>query len=687
MAKDEPSASHSQPEQTTNRHGERRIFSFPQSNLASIFVVQQEQKFKTMPKSTENTVFVRFVPTPTHKLRRHQLEAIFSEAGPIKKTSWIHSNENTSKGYGFVKYMSNDDAKAASLSLNNSKIQLDGIEYKVLVEVASVEQNNSDENHHRQESFKASHDTHKDISNEILKKKSRVILRNLSFYAKENHVRAALEKKYGEIVDVHLPQVQSNMHVGFCFVTFANPDVAQRAISDKQIEIQNRTALMEWSMPKAIHQQVKKSESVSKETDDSRILPTESTPDGKEDSVVGERSDVEVGSPNVDHIDDSALKEERTIFIRNLPFDVNRNDLLHLFGKFGHIESIYLVKDKVTGMTKGTAFLTYKRGKSAKAAIEMASSLLADQGNRISSSLKVPAVPIQTQDSSIVFKGRKILIDYAVDKETAGAFDSKEQNASATDRRNIYLQTEGRVESTPTEPGSETSNTWEDIPEQDQKKRQAALKDKTTKLQSPIFFINPLRLSIRNLAKHIDEAELRNLCEKATKKGLLSGLVKAKDYIAHLRAQGQMTTREILGLIQEKGKNSDDIITPWEENKNTKDYIPSVYVDRDYSNRITSGKAPSRGFGFVEFTHHVHALACLRELNNNPLYSSEYVAGGKSAAAKKGKGKKTGVKGIKKAETRIPRLIVDFTVGRYLYIKSASSFFAKSLYSCIFSSD
>ena len=29
----------------------------------------------------------------------------------------------------------------------------------------------------------------------------------------------------------------------------------------------------------------------------------------------------------------------------------------------------------------------------------------------------------------------------------------------------------------------------------------------------------------------------------------------------------------------------------------------------------------SRGFGFVEFKEHVHALACLRYLNNNPAYA------------------------------------------------------------------
>lgn len=188
------------------------------------------------------------------------------------------------------------------------------------------------------------------------------------------------------------------------------------------------------------------------------------------------------------------------------------------------------------------------------------------------------------------------------------------------------------------------------------------MKDKTTKLHSPIFFINPFRLSLRNLAKHVDEIQLRTLCEKGTKKGLQAGLVSTKDHIAHLRAQGDMTTREILNLVQEQNKGNESMVAPWEETKNSTHYIPSVYIDRDMGSTSSKAKGMSRGFGFVEFTHHVHALACLRELNNNPSYSREFVAGGKLAIDLKRKGRKTSAKGTNTKDLRIPRLIVDFTV-------------------------
>jgi nucleolar protein 4 len=93
------------------------------------------------------------------------------------------------------------------------------------------------------------------------------------------------------------------------------------------------------------------------------------------------------------------------------------------------------------------------------------------------------------------------------------------------------------------------------------------------------------------------------------------------------------------------------------DEKNIKESIPSVFIDRDFTTK-KSEVGQSRGFGFVDFTHHVHALACLRQLNNNPKYSIEYVTSGKkgNAAAKELASGEAG--GGRKA----PRLIVDFTV-------------------------
>jgi nucleolar protein 4 len=663
---------------------------------------------KAMSKSTENTVFVRLVPTPLHKVMRHQIEDIFSQIGPIKKSAWINSQGNdSSKGYGFVRYVSYEDAKAAAGELHHTKIQMDGQEYLAKVELASTQprQNDSqvskDSSPTDQPSDKANANEIDPNSEEgsLMKKKSRIILRNLSFYAKESHIRKVLETKYGEVVDVHLPRVKSNLHVGFCFVTFRNTKDAQQAVNEKNVSIQKRSVSMGWSIPKKMHMQQKQEKS-KKDIKTEEDMETEEgdetkVDDGSEDNDADSESDgsaaaddaSDAGTADSD-IDDeskelpaknSSVQEKRTLFLRNLPFDSTRHDIFHLFSKFGYIESIYLVKDHSTGMLKGTAFVTYSQSQSAQRAMQNVSSSSAtpQESSFVSQRQAVDDVS-STQTSAFSLRGRQILVDVAVDRETAETFDSKEIRTTSADRRNMYLQAEARVESSSVEPNANNINTWDDLPPQDQRKRQTALKDKTSKLQSPIFFINPHRLSFRNLGKHIDEAGLHQLIEKATKSAMEKNLITAKDQIAHWRALGELSSREILAKVQTVEEEDGDLIPAWEDKANIKDYIPSVFIDRDFGPDGKKANAPSRGFGFAEFTHHAHALACLRELNNNSAYSSEYAAGGKVANATKKKARKGKAKPVKGSgggdyigedgRVHVPRLIVDFAVGPLFFI-------------------
>ena len=103
--------------------------------------------------------------------------------------------------------------------------------------------------------------------------------------------------------------------------------------------------------------------------------------------------------------------------------------------------------------------------------------------------------------------------------------------------------------------------------------------------------------------------------------------------------------------------------------KNVKKFIPSLYIDRDVI-EVKEGKnqvGQSKGFGFVEFAHHTHALAVLKELNNSVEYSKEFVMHGSKVAEMKRRpgasvtGDKADFIG-EKGEIKQPRLIVEFTV-------------------------
>jgi nucleolar protein 4 len=291
--------------------------------------------------------------------------------------------------------------------------------------------------------------------------------------------------------------------------------------------------------------------------------------------------------------------------------------------------------------------------------------------------------------TGLYLNGRRILIDKAIDRSTAESFKIERDDDGkpigkkiGKDRRNLYLKNEGRVEEG-TKTGNE-ENTWEMLPQTDQEKRGRAHQEKSAKLRSPLFFINPLRLSIRNLSKHVDEAGLRTLIISGITRGLANKLVTRTDMIAHWRASGEMTMRDIMKKIADaemidkdmSNNDTDPVIPPFNEKLGIKAFVPSVYIDRDFESTKGSKKdAPSRGFGFVEFTHHAHALACLRELNNNPAYSAEYASGGrkivdfKRRLSKKKGTRKQSTTGDEYADVigddgliRMPRLIVEFTV-------------------------
>jgi len=648
-----------------------------------------------------------------------------------------NADTNKGMGYGFVKFLDGTDAETAAMKENDKSVTIEDKRYKLTVELASTQHGKSDKsesvapvkdkdkNRQKKDSPSSIRKISDDVSqdDELLAKRkrtSRVIVRNVSFYATENHIRQVLEKEYGPILELTLPQVNDKLHRGFCFVTFAKEKDAQRAVQPRTtpLLIKKRPVAIDYSVSKQVHQQLqqkkqqeKKKQSESKKTkkdeaesdggsssdededgsssddsgsdeeaesgdEDEEQVAQEKDGDDDSDDSSGEDEDEEedASEASAEEMDtdepqqkkpllapdhDDAVDDHRSLFVRNLPFDATRHDLFEVFSPFGYIESIYLVKDKNTGVAKGTAFLAFGKMEGAQKALEAAGSsgfVTQREGSTASG-----------QHSGLHLRGRRLFVDVAVDKKTAASLTVEKQGNKVTgkDRRNLYLKMEGRVANEAD--GNTSNNAWENIPESDQLKRQRAFAEKNTKLRSPLFFINSNRLSVRNLAKHVDEVELKKLCVTATRRGLDTNLVTQEDQVAHWRAGGDLTTRDIMKRIEQAKEESGSVIPLFDE-KNVKRFIPSVFIDRDFTTNKKE-KAPSRGFGFVDFEHHAHALACLRELNNNPYYSAEFVTGGKKAVDAKKQARKRKKTDLPKGEfvgedgrALTPRLIVDFTV-------------------------
>ena len=794
------------------------------------------------------TLFVKFHP-PSATVTRQHLSDHFSNYGPVNRCSVIrnqkkrtqpssggagdnHDGEDNdgggdnnggkedrgSRGFGFVRFVNEEDARAAADSIrtkNNARggggggeiMVVDGERYAIRAERAAdanmaaeppmrrgkeetgrasakvVPSSSSNETNATGGSSlpspspkvvaattrgPADATTRKDTKDDAdaiykaeskRKRTSRVIIRNLSFHATERHVRSAMEASFGPVASIDLPTVpvlpsedDDNRkddrggkgkqrrppvlprHRGFAFVTFASAADARKAVAGSsgeggaEVKIKNRPVAIDFSVSKMEHRRIAKegeekgeeeeksdSESVAEEEEveggegndeDHDDDGSDSDSDGDDDDDDDEEEDDgEEKSEAEDVEDDGATaaparehdptEARRTLFLRNVPFDATRHDVFDLFRKFGRVEAAYLVKERETGVFRGTAFVRFETEGACASAMAAASSSEGGDyeggggqfvsGKNIAMGLGAGGGggdPSSSSSSSgLLLKGRAILVDLAVDRTTASSLAVRRDDDGkpikkmvGKDKRNLYLKNEGRVSSAAEsadarEASARHGGTWEDLPPGDRAKRERAFADKSTKLRSPLFFINPHRISIRNLAKHVDEAGLKKLVFGALKEGLKEGLATPKDAVAHWRAGGELAHSEVM-----RRATDPSLVTPPLDEKNMRGSVASVFIDRDYSGGKKAADAPSRGFGFVEFAHHTHALAALRQLNNNPAYSAEYAAGGKHASemakqrgGKKGKKAKvdpeTGLEFLNEdGKASVPRLIVELAV-------------------------
>lgn len=61
----------------------------------------------------------------------------------------------------------------------------------------------------------------------------------------------------------------------------------------------------------------------------------------------------------------------RRIYIGNLPYKISKQELQDVFGKFGDVEDIALIKDRNTGLAKGFGFITFGTDAAAQSALSM----------------------------------------------------------------------------------------------------------------------------------------------------------------------------------------------------------------------------------------------------------------------------------------------------------------------------
>ncbi len=400
--------------------------------------------------------------------------------------------------------------------------------------------------------------------------RGRLVVRNLHFRALEEDLLDAF-MAYGPIKEARVPRVGEKSR-GFGFVEFfceADARRALKAASAGEFAVKGRPVAVDQATPKSDHVVAAPAAEVDEASGgDENEEDEEDESDASEDDedAGGEASDAAEEEESDEESDDEEASEEkpddvaegRTLFVRNVPYGATRKALAELFARSGSIESVHVVKDKATGLGKGSCFVRY-----------------ASQDSATNATME-----------SWALDARPLIVALAVDQSTASKLRDEvgpakkrklEHALVGGDRRHVALASEGLIQKgDPAAIG---------VPENDLKKRERARQEAATKLRNPLFHVNPQRLSIRNLAPHVDAALLKELIEAAG--------VSGKD-------------------------------------------VGAVHVARDKVATVP-GKKPkpgkSKGYAFAEFSSHACAMRVLRYANNNPELASYCVPRGKKMSS------------------------------------------------------
>uniref|UniRef100_A0A8R1I4E7 RRM domain-containing protein n=1 Tax=Caenorhabditis japonica TaxID=281687 RepID=A0A8R1I4E7_CAEJA len=166
---------------------------------------------------------------------------------------------------------------------------------------------------------------------------------------------------------------------------------------------------------------------------------------------------------------------------------------------------------------------------------------------------------IEGVEDGIIIDNRLVKANLAIPQKEAVDMEKEKLTKVPKDRRNLRLARFGLIrDGTAAAAG---------MSKEDAVKRERLAEAMRKKLENTNMFISPVRLCIQNLPQKINDQKLKELAQKS---------VSAGAQITECR----------------------------------------VWMDKK---RLTpDGKPKSTGFGFVAFKEHMHALECLKKLNNNP---------------------------------------------------------------------
>ena len=570
----------------------------------------------------------------------------FSDSFPVKHGVVVKDSATKAcKGYGFITFADAEDAARAQEKFHNSlllgrRLQLDFAEPRnrdvddtLPPDVAAAAGKNRSVPAPEAVAAKAKRKADLEAKrNEATA--PRLIIRNLPWSIRTEADLEKLFLSYGKVKHVVLPKKASGQLRGFGFVLLRgkpNAEKALKGVNGKKVD--GRTIAVDYAVDKERWEQGKFEEHVDqggeagydheayKEQDtavhDSQVDAEEadqmSESDGGsqspqnahegngEDEDVDEASDEEETEKAQAQLQQTDRNSQSTLFVRNVPFNVNDEQLFEHFSQLGALRYARIVLDPSTERSRGTAFVCFRNVDDAKKCVRNAPTRTIDP-SAAGASKSILQNEVTDPTGKYTLDGRVLSVTRAVSRSEAAQLASAEsQERQRKDRRRLYLLNEGTI--------NPQSSLYASLSPSERDIREASYKQRKQLIQNnPTLHLSLTRLSIRNLPRSVTSKILKQLAREAV-------VGFAKDV--------KIGTREKLSR-EELSRGGDEMLeaekSRKQKNKGIVKQAKVVYETKDGTkteNDAEGGR--SRGYGFVEYYTHRAALMGLRWLNGHAV--------------------------------------------------------------------
>lgn len=559
------------------------------------------------------TLFVRSIP---FEATSEELMNYFSQFVPVKHAVVVTDDDQKSRGFGFVSFGMEDDTVTALVEAKKAKFK----NRLLRVDIAK--------RRHRKEPETS---TPRATIPPIEKRRARLIVRNLPWSCKKPDQLKNLFSKYGAVFDAYIPKKKNGQMLGFAFVIMKKTSAAEKAVKESVgLKIDGREVAVDLALEKSKWEEVREDEKDEEEDDEEGDDDEEEEyekdevdeeDDDEEDDNLDESDDDNDNDSDDDfdalnNIKEEDLEEEApkpkqnkqeafSVFVRNIPYDTTAEGLKEHFKVFGAVKYALPVKDRETGIARGSAFVAFFK--------EDAYAKCLENAPEIDSTTLLIADDVLPE---YVFEGRVLNITSAVDRKSATHLTERNNNkrmealgkeVGLKDRRNMYLLNEGRI--------TQNSKLAQFLSKTDMEVRDKSYKLRVQQLnKNPGLHLSMTRLAIRNLPRSMTPKALKALARK----GVVQFATEVKN------GQRQPLSKEEVNRSIKLKQGEEELVEPLKKSKHA-GVVKQAKVINEIKGSGEIGR--SRGYGFVEFRDHKTALMGLRWLNAHEVVPEEILEG------------------------------------------------------------